>query len=246
MSESAVVKQNALPVLAKVASNYLFCVCLTSLLVFSAQADEEEMIVGRNVAGKLKVDVTFAQPLGLPVSIFPGITGYATGEVGLHSAASDDPTNDFFQLSSAVDLRLILLSKDPGMEVWNDHGSAYMEPGEAFFIGAPAFDTHPVWDLVGGTPGMSYSMTLKVIDLNGVYTESEPFVVSFTPNPPILTITPAAPGFVTLSWTPATAGLVLQVAPALEASTWTNAPSNGTTPITLPTSSGAQFFRVSR
>ena len=38
--------------------------------------------------------------------------GYATGEMGVHSAAADDPANDLYQLSPAVDLRLVLLAKD--------------------------------------------------------------------------------------------------------------------------------------
>ena len=132
------------------------------------------------------------------------------------------------------------------MEVWNDHGSAFMQPGESFFIGPPIFDTHPVWNLVKGAPGNSYSLTLRIEDVNGIYTDSEPFVVSFTPEPPVVRITPAGPGLITISWNPTAPGLVLQVAQSLESSAWTNAPSQGTTPITIPISAEAQFFRLIR
>src|SRR5258707_7545305 len=58
---------------------------------------EDEILVGHSAAGQLKVEVGFDQPLGLEVSVFPGISGYATGEVGFHSAPFDEPINDFFQ-----------------------------------------------------------------------------------------------------------------------------------------------------
>jgi hypothetical protein len=108
--------------------------------------------IGRSAAGQLKVDVSFTQA-GLPASIFPGISGYATGELGFHSTILDDPANDFFQLSPAADFRFILLAKDPDMEVWNDTGLDFMGIGEAFFIGPPPFDTHPIWNLVNATGG---------------------------------------------------------------------------------------------
>ncbi len=52
----------------------------------SAAAHEETVItVGRSTAGDLIVDSDFAQPVELPVSIFPGISGFATGEIGVYS-----------------------------------------------------------------------------------------------------------------------------------------------------------------
>lgn len=219
---------------------------LTLLLLatsFVAPA-EDEMVIGRDSLGQLKVQVGFEQPLGLPVSAFPGWPGYATGEVGFHSAAFDEPTNDFYQLSAASDLRFILLAKDHGMEVLNDHGSAYMNVGESFFIGSPAFDTHPLWDLVTGQIGGAYSLTLQIHDVNGIYSDSDPVVLSFTPAPPLLTIQKTAPGFVTVSWSPTAPGLVLQFSPTLNSPSWTNAPSGTNNPATLPATLSAGFFRL--
>lgn len=206
---------------------------------------EEEVLVGRSAAGQLKVEVGFSL-LGLEASIFPGITGYATGEVGFHSAAFDEPGNDFFQLSPAADFRFVLLAKDAGVEVWNDTGSGFMGVGDSFFIGQAPFDTHPIWNIVDGTPGKSYSLTLKVRDLNGVYTESEPFRLSFTPAPPVLTVTNASPGSVTISWRPDTRGFVLQSTPTLAPIAWSNAPSGPTNPITVPASSPTRFYRLKK
>src|SRR5947209_15865818 len=91
-----------------------FCIGSTAIA-------EEEILTGRTAADRLKVEIGFDQPMALPRSIFPGISGYATGELGLHSTILDDPDKDFFQLSTAADFRFILLAKDPGVEVWNDH-----------------------------------------------------------------------------------------------------------------------------
>jgi hypothetical protein len=204
---------------------------------------EEEIHVGRNMSGQLKVEVGFSL-LGLEASVFPGVSGYATGAAGIHSADFDEPGNDFFQLSPAADSRFVLLAKDAGMEVWNDTFTGFMAVGDNFFIGQAPFDTHPIWNIVNGTPGKSYSLTLKVRDLNGIYTESEPFTLSFTPTPPVLTISNASPGFVTISWTPDTRGFVLQSTSALLPAAWSNAPSGPTNPITLPTSETAQFYQV--
>ena len=224
------------------------CVGIVLLLLaapFSMLA-EDELEIGRNSLGQLKVQVGFEQPFGLPVSVFPGWPGYATGEVGFHSAAFDEPTNDFYQLSLASDLRFILLAKDPGMEVLNDHGSAYMNVGESFFVGQPAFDTHPLWDLVTGQIGGAYSLTLQFHDVNGIYSDSDPIVLSFTPEPPLLTIQKAAPGFVTISWPPEAPGLVLQFSPTLNSPTWTNAPSGTNNPATLSATTAAGYFRLGR
>jgi hypothetical protein len=189
---------------------------------------EEEMLLGRTSAGGLKVRVEF-NVLGLPVSPFPNVSGYATGEVGFHSTILDDPADDFYQPSPAPDFRFILLQKDAGVEVWNDHGSAFMTNGESFYIGSPPFDTHPVWNIVSGTAGNTYSVILFVRDVNGIYSDSAPFTVSFTPvAPAVLSIQSNSNATVTVSFT-GTPGLdyVVQVASALGPNTqWTSISTN--------------------
>src|SRR5689334_5111755 len=201
-----------------------------ALMVWPARA-EEEIIVGRSAAGQIKVDVGFTPPLELPVSVFPGISGYATGELGVHSILLDDPGHDFFQLSTAADFRFLLLAKDPGMEVWNDTGSGYMGVGETFFIGPAPFDTHPIWNLVTWLPARPYSLTLMVRDLNGVYSDSAPFVLSFTPVPAAgpysIGISLDDPQQATLLWTTNAVGWELESAAAVETTDWvgiTNVP----------------------
>lgn len=225
---------------------------LTGCTVTTALAHEETVItVGRNAAGELIVDSDFAPPVKLPASIFPGIAGYATGEIGVHSTIFDDPTNDFFQLSTAADLRFILLAKDPGMEVWNDTGSGYMATHEMFYVGVSPFDTHPIWNLANGVPGNSYSLTLMFRDVNGIYPDSAPVVLSFTAVQVHhqLNLKPLDPQHATLSWTTNAAGWELQSSASLTATNWastTNDPviSGTNFSLSISTTATQQFFRL--
>src|SRR5262249_3447816 len=118
-----------------------------------------------------------------------------------------------FQLSTNADFRLVLLTHDPGMEVWNDPGTAFMTNGETFFVGPPPFDTHPVWNLLTGIPGVAYSLTLQIRDLNGIYADSTPFTLSFTvapdPGPFQLAISPGTQE-VSIIWPTNALGWILE------------------------------------
>jgi hypothetical protein len=61
---------------------------------------------------------------------------------------------------------------------------------------------------------------------------------------PILAIVPATPGNATLSWTPATAGFVLQETLSLSPTNWVNSPSGSTNPITVPAILPTKFYRL--
>jgi hypothetical protein len=66
-----------------------------------------------------------------------------------------------------------------------------------------------------------------------------------TPGAPILTITPASPGFATISWSPATGtNWILQERLSLTAGSWTNSPSAWTNPATVPATLPAKFYRL--
>ncbi len=225
------------------------------MFITSQALAEEEIDVGRTAAGQLKVEIGFTQPLELAASVYPGISGYATGEMGLHSIFFDDPENDFLQLSPAADFRFILLAKDPGMEVWNDTGSGYLGIGESFFIGPAPFDTHPVWNIVTGTAGNVYSLTLKLHDLNGIYPDSTPFALSFTPQvlpgsgPYQINITSVDPLHIALWWTTNAVGWELQSSASVVTTNWdtiTNTPgisgTNFVLDITLVDSQ--RYFRL--
>jgi hypothetical protein len=61
---------------------------------------------------------------------------------------------------------------------------------------------------------------------------------------PTLTIAPATPGHVTISWLPDIPGYLLQESPRLSPVLWTNSPSGVTNPITIPTTSPDRFYRL--
>jgi hypothetical protein len=63
---------------------------------------------------------------------------------------------------------------------------------------------------------------------------------------PTLTITPALPGTATLSWTPSTAGYVLQETWSLSPANWTNSLNGSANPTTVSTISAARYFRLSK
>lgn len=222
-----------------------------AMTVLQTFADEAEIHVGHTAAGQIKAHVEFPQPVELEPSIYPGVSGYATGLMGMHSIDLDEPDEDIFQLSATADLRFILLAKDPGMEVWNDSGSGYLGVGGTFFVGPPAFDVHPLWNLVTNTPGVAYSLTLKMHDVNGVYTDSEPFTISFTAQITRHQLNIARTGsqHATLSWTTNAVGWTLESAASMAAAGWdlvTNAPAiTGTNfSLTIPTDGPVRFFRL--
>lgn len=223
---------------------------LALLVATSSVAHEEEVIlVGHNTAGELVVDSDFEQPVELPVSIFPSNPGFATGELAFHSTILDEPLNDFFQLSTAADFQFILLAKDAGMEVWN--GTAFMQINEAYLMGPSPFDSHPIWNIVNGIPGNSYSVTLKIRDTNGIYPDSNPFEVSFTPLLPEfrLDLTLLSPQQVALTWPTNAVDWQLEQTSSLPAANWsviTNALSVvGTNfSLSMATTNTQQYFRL--
>jgi hypothetical protein len=233
---------------------YLMLALFVAGQVFQAAAhDEEEIIVGRSAAGQIKVDEDFTQPFHVPLSVFPGIPGYASGEIAFHSTILDEPTNDFFRFSGGGDFRFVLLAKDPGIEIWG--GLSYMAIGESYFMGPDAFDVHPVWNIVSGTPGNMYSLTVRLYDTNGVYSDSEPLVLTFTPEAPDgpfeIHITLDDPLHVTLLWSTNAFAWQPQSAVSLLTTNWdtiTNTPGTvGTNfSLTLPTTGTQQFFRLLR
>ena len=67
-----------------------------------------------------------------------------------------------------------------------------------------------------------------------------------TPGAPTLTIVRTAPGLATISWTPDTAGFVLQETPSLSPAEWTDSPSGATNSIVVPATGSANFYRLTK
>ncbi|MCF7674059.1 MAG: hypothetical protein K9N23_01180 [Akkermansiaceae bacterium] len=71
-------------------------------------------------------------------------------------------------------------------------------------------------------------------------------VLEQMPGAPVLRIHRVEPGQVTLSWSPATPGWVLQESPSLTPDAWVDVPSDATNPVNVPTSHTRRFYRLRR
>lgn len=144
--------------------------------------DHDEIVIGRTAAGQLKADVAFPQPVLLPASVFPGVPGWAFAVPGFASLEDDEPGEDHFTLDAAANVEFVLVSAESGVQVWNDNGSAPLAPGQSFLLGSAPFDVHPLWNITSGAPGQARTVTLKLHDTAGVYTDSDTFTVSVAPS----------------------------------------------------------------
>jgi len=66
------------------------------------------------------------------------------------------------------------------------------------------------------------------------------------PGAPYLTIVPAGPSQVSISWTPDSPGWILQETPGFSPTNWVNSASGSSNPIAIPTTSGAMFYRLKK
>ena len=109
--------------------------------------------------------------------------------------------------------------------------------------------------LVEGVPGASmndeFSFTASIGQLDAGTLSGGEFTVEggfssivASLQPPTLTITPAAPGQVTISWSPETTGVVLQETTSLSSGNWTNSPSGETNSITVTITGDMKFYRL--
>jgi hypothetical protein len=63
---------------------------------------------------------------------------------------------------------------------------------------------------------------------------------------PLLAIVSAAAGQVTISWSPATAGYVLQQSSGLAPVAWVNSPSGAQNPVTVPVNVTTRYYRLNK
>jgi hypothetical protein len=144
----------------------------TSLL-----AHESEITVARTAAGRLVGHNHAVSAVVLEPSVFPGIDGFASGLVGFHSADLDEPAEDLFALSEACGIEAVLVSIDPGL-ILHD-GLHVMQPGDAMSFGTPFFDYHPLFQIDPDHADQELSLQLLFRDVNGVYSQSEPMIMTF-------------------------------------------------------------------
>ena len=93
----------------------------------------------------------------------------------------------------------------------------------------------------GGGGGGSFNGGLNPINVAGFQSGNGLVEIVAVPT---LGITKSAPGFVTLSWVPASTNWVLQENLALRTTNWVNSPSGTNNPVIVPTTQPAKFFRL--
>ena len=141
-----------------------------------------EFVIGSDKSGKLVVRFDASKPSPLPVSRFPGIDGYAEGLPGFLSLLEPMPEAGLTPPDPSSHIVFVLVGADEGIGVLNDHGSASMKIGETFELGKPAFDSHPIWNIVNGETGKRYALRMRVRDTTGKHAESDVFAPEFTPD----------------------------------------------------------------
>ncbi|MBS0197423.1 MAG: hypothetical protein JSR77_11760 [Planctomycetes bacterium] len=161
---------------------------LLALVVSPALAhDEVEITVGRTAEGRLMAHLHAPTPIHIEPSVFPGIEGFATGLIGFHSADTDEPAEDFYSLVPAADIRAVLVSIDPGIEVLNNLHS--MMPGDSMEFGNPFFDYHPLFHIPVADAGDRFEVRFIFRDHTDTYSPSEELILVFGPEvgPPACT-----------------------------------------------------------
>lgn len=149
--------------------------------VLHARQVEQEVSIGRTSGGALTAVAEGVSVFRIPVSVFPEIPGWASGEVGFHSADHDHAEEDFFALPGSVHIRFSLVSTTNGVRVLNDTGTDWMQPGEMFTLGTPFFDIHPVVNIPSAAPNTTYEVRVVFHDTTMLYADSEVVTLPFVP-----------------------------------------------------------------
>jgi hypothetical protein len=137
------------------------------------------IVIGRSAAGEIHVHVEEEMPVQLPPSVFPGIDGWAGTDPGLTSVEVEEPDHDLFFLDPGCFIRFILVSQDPGIQVFG--GLQPLSPGDTIDFGPPFFDFHLVFNIHDDTNGPTFAVQFRFIDLNGIHADSDIVEVTFTP-----------------------------------------------------------------
>jgi hypothetical protein len=143
-----------------------------------------EIGVGRTSAGQLVAHMHFDQPVVIPRSVFPNITGFATSLVGFENVPLDDPGEDVLMLAANCDISVRLTSADPGAVIYS--GLSPLAVGESMVFGPPFFDFHPIFNIPSpaATPGQAFAFRFVLHDAAGVYADSDEFTLAITASCP--------------------------------------------------------------
>ena len=154
-----------------------------ALLTLAEIAAAHQLLVGRNGANRIVMELDDGPVYDLGPSFIPGIDGFADAEPGFVGNGDDFPAEDFFMIPPTADIEFVLISAEPHIAVWNDTGSAHMLVGETYHVGVGFFHNHPVWHSPDGTPGEVYELEILLRDRAGLLSDSEVYAIGFRPVP---------------------------------------------------------------
>ncbi len=147
--------------------------CVAACSTIALGQHQTEILVGHTSAGQIRVNIEGDVPAELNASVFPGFPGWAEAHPGFESLVIDDPQGDFYVLPETANIQFTFVSSDAEVRLWNINGSAPLTPGQTFLLGNPFFDIHPVWNIVNGRIGQTYTIRLSFQDLSGQFTPSD-------------------------------------------------------------------------
>ena len=149
----------------------------------AAQASAHNPInIARTAGGQLTHHIHAQQPEPLNPSVFPEYPGWADFDVAIEALDKDHEDDGLFTLDSAANIDLRVVAADQGVRVAFALAE-FIEPGTSFNLGHSYFHFHPAWNIFEGEIGHIYEITFQLHDRTGMYADSEPFNVSFTPIP---------------------------------------------------------------
>ncbi len=144
-----------------------------------------DVIIGRDAAGKLKVEFDFSTVSSLS-SVSTPIQGWVGDEPGLEALADDEPDEDFFTLASGNNIVFELVSFASAFKVYTPgFGQLLDTPGEMWDMG-PSPHTHANWFIDSTDAGYStgqqfWDGTFRIRDTGSTgYTMSDPFTLRFS------------------------------------------------------------------
>lgn len=172
-----------------------FVLCIVALTfiavpAFAQHQHEGDIIVGitgptAGTADTLAFEGDFDEAVFLsPVSGL--LNGWTSAEPGFEHLEEDEDDENFYKLASGVNVRLVIVSIDPGLAVVEAGGGTVADAiGESILLGGFELHSHATWYAQSSVLGAGWTGTLgatfKLIDTGSTgYAESEPFAMTFT------------------------------------------------------------------
>jgi len=170
--------------------------CLTASRTQAGGQHAGDLIVGRDGAGKLKIEFDFTAATSLmPVSGV--LNGWSDADPGFEALKTDEPGEDFFTLQTGASIVFEVISFQPAFKAYSPGFATVLDgPGDTWTIGGSNLHEHPTWHIDSDDPGFVPSQTewqgtFRLVDQgNTGYDPSDPYTIRFTSVPPVPSLSP--------------------------------------------------------